>query len=556
MAIYRHWTLPMPVVAAQGASVSLPSMLAKAFGTAPAGVSDYWVTYYPAAQLAAWDNGYWNPSSPSVATWFVGGRDIGGGFGNQRHVPASQIGSATLKAGNDIGPLAYVTVPNGGTPGNYTSYIQYSLVTVDPRVMSPTAGKGAPTPADIVASAYRFASFHGTPLNDNDCGFIASAVAAAAGATMTDNVQSIVPSENEEGGFWRIVHRGSDNPRADWQELVKPGDIVRFGWTAGSFHTITVLAKNGDGTIRVYDNTARAPGAAETHIGVHDVDYDQFSKPGSVTIYRLTTDGLYLQTGTSLAETLPGTRFNDDLRGLGGNDTLHGGLGNDVLTGGLGKDTLYGGPGNDRYNLENGTDRIVETSGSDTITSTITRSLAGYGAIEHLTLLGSRAINGTGNALGNTITGNVAANLLSGGNGHDKLSGLGGADRLIGGAHNDTLNGGAGRDTMTGGPGNDIFVFNVAPTSANRDRITDFNFGNDTIRLDNAVFTEIGPNGRLKAGAFALGSEARQSDDRIIYHKATGAVFYDPDGAGGVAQSLIVTLTNKPTVTVLDFFVI
>ncbi|WP_143809846.1 calcium-binding protein [Paracoccus yeei] len=49
--------------------------------------------------------------------------------------------------------------------------------------------------------------------------------------------------------------------------------------------------------------------------------------------------------------------------------------------------------------------------------------------LENLVLTGAAAINGTGNALANSITGNAAANVLNGG---------AGADTLIGGAGNDT----------------------------------------------------------------------------------------------------------------------
>ena len=67
-----------------------------------------------------------------------------------------------------------------------------------------------------------------------------------------------------------------------------------------------------------------------------------------------------------------------------------------------------------------------------------TRSLAGYAAIENLTLLGAAAINGTGNALDNTITGNDADNTLDGGDGNDVLLGGGGNDTYVLGAENDS----------------------------------------------------------------------------------------------------------------------
>ncbi|HTV68378.1 MAG TPA: calcium-binding protein [Rhizobiaceae bacterium] len=233
------------------------------------------------------------------------------------------------------------------------------------------------------------------------------------------------------------------------------------------------------------------------------------------------------------------TGGNDILRGGGDDDVLLGEGGNDTLDGGAGGDTLRGGHGNDLYLLgADATDTIIEMSGVDTISSTITRSLVGYAQIENLTLLGTAAINGTGNNLANTILGNAKANTLRGEGGADKLNGGSGADKLYGGASND------------------IFIFNTALTAANRDIIYDFNLGNDTIQLENAIFTKAGPVGALKSAAFALSTATKAADDRIIYNKSTGQLFYDSDGSGAAAAILFATLQNKPTVTATDFQVI
>jgi Ca2+-binding RTX toxin-like protein len=78
--------------------------------------------------------------------------------------------------------------------------------------------------------------------------------------------------------------------------------------------------------------------------------------------------------------------------------------------------------------------------GIDTVESAITYTLGTN--IEHLTLTGNAAINGTGNILNNVLTGNSAANTLTGG------------------AGNDTLAGGQGNDVLNGGMGNDLYLVN------------------------------------------------------------------------------------------------
>jgi len=158
----------------------------------------------------------------------------------------------------------------------------------------------------------------------------------------------------------------------------------------------------------------------------------------------------------------------------------------------------------------------------------------------NLVLTGSAAINGTGNALANTITGNSAANLLNG---------VAGADQLIGGA---------GNDTLTCGLGADIFRFNAALSSTtNRDTITDFNPAQgDRIQLENAIFSALTRTGTLAATAFRSGSSFTSSAQRILYNPSTGNLSYDSNGsaAGGIS-ALIATLTTRPAVTSSTFVV-
>src|SRR5262245_7625158 len=337
-ATYQYLAFPAPVAAEPGTVVGLSSLLSGAFGSS-CSYSDYLLAYYGPTQLHAWDFSYWNVSAPSVARWFVNGSDIGGEFTHQTDVPLSQLASAQLHVGNDIGPLAFITVPTAGTPGNWTAYAQYAVITVAPSLMSPTAGQGEPTTADIVASAQRFAAAYVDVPNDNDCHHIAEAVVAAAGATLPYMSYDTDPTQNQEGGYWRIVYRGSDsNPVDHWQTLVQPGDIVRMGWTAGDEHTTLVLSLNSDGTMQVYDNIAYDANNTEI-IGIHRANYDPDTIPTSITIYRLTPDHLYLVNGTDGDDGVAGTVNDDLVVGGAGNDRLKGGAGDDVLDGGAGEDT-------------------------------------------------------------------------------------------------------------------------------------------------------------------------------------------------------------------------
>lgn len=136
-------------------------------------------------------------------------------------------------------------------------------------------------------------------------------------------------------------------------------------------------------------------------------------------------------TGTKANDSKTGTAWNDSLSGAAGADWLSGLAGDDWLDGGAGIDTLVGGLGDDLYGVDNANDLITELAaeGTDTVQSTVTYSLLAKAAqVERLVLLGSGAINGTGNALANTLVGNSGANILDGGAAADTLTGAAGAD--------------------------------------------------------------------------------------------------------------------------------
>lgn len=224
-------------------------------------------------------------------------------------------------------------------------------------------------------------------------------------------------------------------------------------------------------------------------------------------------------------------------------NTLVGNSAANVLNGAAGADTLKGGAGNDTYFVDNIGDRIVEGAGAgaDAVKSSVSYALAAN--VESMVLIGTAAINGTGNGLDNTIVGNSAANILNGAAGADILKGGAGDDRYvvdnagdravegvgagtdlvtssvtfrlsnnienldlvgasaINGAGNgldnmisgnsaaNLLEGGGGRDELFGGGDRDQFVFRdgdfAGLTATTCDEILDFNHAQgDKVRLD------------------------------------------------------------------------
>lgn len=153
-----------------------------------------------------------------------------------------------------------------------------------------------------------------------------------------------------------------------------------------------------------------------------------------------------------------GTTGDDNLVGTAANESIFALAGNDTLDGGGGVDILIGSTGNDTYIVDTTTDTLTELAGggTDTVQSSVTFTIGA--TFENLTLTGSNAINGTGNAGNNVLIGNSNNNVLIG---------LAGNDTITGGDGNDTLDGGTGVDTMTGGVGDDIYFVGAATDVVN-----------------------------------------------------------------------------------------
>jgi Ca2+-binding RTX toxin-like protein len=153
------------------------------------------------------------------------------------------------------------------------------------------------------------------------------------------------------------------------------------------------------------------------------------------------------------------------------------------------------------------------------------------------------------------IDGKAGADKITGGDGTDVLIGSAGNDTLKAGAGDDTLLGGTGKDRLSGGAGGDQFVFNTRlDGTSNVDTITDF-ASVDTFKLAASIFSHAGPDGTLKAAAFASNTTGQAADhsDRIIYEQDTGELYYDANGSAAGDGVLFAVIGKHLTLTNADF---
>jgi Ca2+-binding RTX toxin-like protein len=253
--------------------------------------------------------------------------------------------------------------------------------------------------------------------------------------------------------------------------------------------------------------------------------------------------------GGSGADVLTGDGLANRLFGGAGNDRLSGGAGDDRLLGGLGDDVLDGGTGGDTTSYKDKTAAVsVTLAGASDATVKVN------GVAEDIIRNVEHVAGGSG---ADVLAGDGLANRLFGAAGNDRLSGGAGNDRLLGGLGDDVLIGDIGNDVLTGDPGKDQFLFNATPNAiTNLDRITDFNVADDTIVLENAIFTAFTTTGAISSGAFHIGATANDTNDRLIYDKATGGLFYDSNGSASGGSVQIADLSAGLSLTYEDFLIV
>ncbi|MCJ8053342.1 calcium-binding protein [Shinella curvata] len=248
---------------------------------------------------------------------------------------------------------------------------------------------------------------------------------------------------------------------------------------------------------------------------------------GNVENLILTGTGALAATGNGAANVLTGNTAKNTLIGLAGNDTLDGGAGADRLEGGLGNDT---------YKVDSSGDVVVELvdAGTDTVMASVNHTLSAN--VEKLALIGSANLNGTGNALANTLTGNAGNNILKG------MAG------------NDVVNGGGGIDQLFGGAGKDMFVFSSAADSkaAAQDKIFDFSQAEGD-RID---LKGVDANALLagdQAFSFIVGSAFHKTAGELRFEVKSGDTIVQGDTDGNGVADFSFVLDTAVTLKAGDF---
>ncbi len=151
---------------------------------------------------------------------------------------------------------------------------------------------------------------------------------------------------------------------------------------------------------------------------------------------------------------------------------------------------------------------VLAATGGGKITDTLSASATTIlsSTVENLTLVGTTAINGTGNNFNNILIGNSGNNVL------------------YGMAGNDTLDGGAGADSLYGGVGDDTYIIDSS------DQIyEDLNAGTDTVKADFDYTLKDNFENLVLTGTVAINGTGNSSNNTLIGNSAVNIL----DGGEG-----------------------
>ncbi len=521
-------------------------------------------------------------SSTSAKFVFYRGYD-GSAYTSSRRQSTAIVGSGTDGAYASRGTRISIdtSVPGFGPIGSFSAYGGYSYGTlVHEQGHMLGLGHGGPYNGDVTESTQQFSAYDS--LLWSLMSYIGPETASAkyySGYPVTGTkwrgYEATTPMMLDILAIQRIYGEPVSGPLVDGGQTF--GFHCNVSGLASRYFDFTV---NTHPVITIWDG-----GTGNT------LDLSGFSSSAVISLTPGTFSscgGLVNNIGIALNTTI------ENAVGGSGNDRITGTGDNNLLNGGLGADRMTGGSGDDTYVIDNAGDVADETGGdgSDTLQLSVSYSLSdtvhALGDIENLTLTGSAAINGTGNAFDNVITGNAGSNVIAGLGGADTLDGGGGTDtvtyaasaagiavslmtgqcsggdaegdtllgfeNLTGTAFADTLEGGAGASVLAGGAGIDTLTYenatarvtvNLSVTSAQStggsgsdtlsgfENLTGSGYG-DTLTGTSGVnvLTGLAGNDTLNGGGGADYMTGGEGNDFYVVDNAGDVA--DESGAGGI----------------------
>jgi len=305
------------------------------------------------------------------------------------------------------------------------------------------------------SAALNLASLNGTTgfrLDGIDAGDYSGFPVASAGDVNGDGFDDIIVGARKAdpggavnaGESYVVFGKASGFPVALDLSALNGANGFRLDGVDASFQGGISVASAGD---------VNGDGFDDLVVGAPRANPNGAYSGGSYVVFGRVPNTARTRVGSAADQYISGGAFNDTLSGLGGDDELEGRGGGDVLRGGNGRDaaSYAHAPAPVVADLAAPAGNTGHAAGDS------------YNRIENL--IGSR--------FADTLSGNGAANVLTGG---------------------------GWRDTLTGRGGADIFKYerlDDSPVGAGRDKITDFNAGTSTTRVDridlSAIDAKTGP---------------------------------------------------------------